>query len=938
VCGVASIDQLYSEWQASPTGANSLALCNALRGSSRHDLIDIVGSYTSRQHRTSVPALIAVGRMYMECGRYDDAQGVLLAAGKAAPRDASVYRWLGEILLHKGDAERAEKVFDRALGFGGGDDETTLLAERARYLKGIERAAGQSAAAHEFRKWLSQRGVPPPRPPTPSVSEMETQIRKDDEVRGALGAALGLSQVATNEPSLENLARAATGDPSFKPVTGANLDAPLSSRAAPQQSGGTAPAFAPSSARIPAAPPAPPIKPASRPPPAPPQTRPLAAPPPNPFAAAPNPFTGPPSIQVPEPARIPDAADVLEALAIAGIYEPDQTHIPAASWDRPGASPSRKGSTALLVVLLVLFIGGSVGAFFFVRDRRAKEHAQAEALLARADLAIKAGDPRGLPEAETNIGKAFDLESRSERAAMSWLRERAVVGLTKGGADVALEDATARAKEVHKNESEIAFAYVASFLFQGDTAGAISVMPKWDGPAATDPYYQLLAGATLERAGDARALERYAAATRSDPELLIAEVGLVRAMAWFGDPKKAAELAKNFRSRFPERQEGVALVALAWARDPARGDAPPEVEEATRLGELPISLRSVPHALLALRALDKRDPAMAKSEIERGLAVADSPSAATWLGAIAVELGDEALARRAALTALAYSAIFPPARVLAARVALLAGRLDEAVKATEDLDASAPDVVLVRAAVAYERLDADGLARALDSGSKEARKLRPLGGVVAAPDVLAGRPLPADRALALGSDDAPWADVVAMDSALDAGDLDTAAKIADKLRARPATPARKLRLSRLARYEGKIADADRLSDEALKGTVTARAVLERALVLVAAGRAGDVAALLKAYPQALGPLSKWVSAYALAKSGKVDEARGRTVSEDPAGPAAPVPARLVTAAALGAMRSTKAGEYIRALAQAGLVNPDVTAAAESANLPKLRRR
>ena len=60
----------------------------------------------------------------------------------------------------------------------------------------------------------------------------------------------------------------------------------------------------------------------------------------------------------------------------------------------------------------------------------------------------------------------------------------------------------ARAKDVGVPEEKYAFARVASFLFQGDTAGAAAVLPRWDGPAAGDAWYQLVAGATLERAGD----------------------------------------------------------------------------------------------------------------------------------------------------------------------------------------------------------------------------------------------------------------------------------------------------------------------------------------------------------------------------------------------------------------------------------------------------
>ena len=82
------------------------------------------------------------------------------------------------------------------------------------------------------------------------------------------------------------------------------------------------------------------------------------------------------------------------------------------------------------------------------------------------------------------------------------------------------------------------------------------------------------------------------------------------------------------------------------------------------------------------------------------------------------------------------SAVYEPARALAARVALLGGRLDEALKATEDLDADSPDVAVVRAASAYERVDPDGVARALDALPPEPRKLPFLAALALAPDVL----------------------------------------------------------------------------------------------------------------------------------------------------------------------------------------------------------
>src|SRR6185369_3178345 len=118
----------------------------------------------------------------------------------------------------------------------------------------------------------------------------------------------------------------------------------------------------------------------------------------------------------------------------------------------------------------------------------------------------------------------------------TWIPERVLLGLLKGGADLAFEDSMQRAKAVGIEEKRIAFAYVASFLYQGDTAGAAATIAKWDSVAFDDPWFQLVAGATFERAGDARALERYTAALRLDPELVIAHALLTRATFIEGDP------------------------------------------------------------------------------------------------------------------------------------------------------------------------------------------------------------------------------------------------------------------------------------------------------------------------------------------------------------------------------------------------------------------
>jgi tetratricopeptide (TPR) repeat protein len=538
---------------------------------------------------------------------------------------------------------------------------------------------------------------------------------------------------------------------------------------------------------------------------------------------------------------------------------------------------------------------------------------------------------------EQSIGKAFELESRSPRAALVWLRERALVGLLKGGSELAFEDAIARAKEVGVPEQKIAFSHVASFLFQGDTAGALSMLSRWDQPAADDAWYQLMAGATLERAGDAHAVDRYTAAAKLDPASVVAEISLARAMAIDGDPQKAGELARAFRAKYKDRPEGVALVALAWGRDPMRGDPPPEVAELPKIsGDLPVSLKATGPAVAALRALEKHAHDEAKAEVNKGLLVVWSPGFATWLGDIAIEAGDEQLARKAALSAVSFSAVYPPARVLAARVALAAGRLDEALKAVEELDQTSISVAIVRAAASYERGDSDGLSRAWGAVPQEMRSAPFVRGLSIASDVLEGRVLLAPEKLVdLGKSEAPWADVIAMDLALDTGDVATAEKIAAAWGDDPRPP-RALRLARLARYSGKLDVADKMMTRAFTGTVTPRVILEEIYLSVAKEKAADVAATIKKYPLVLGSLSPWASAYGAASGGRPEEARAKTTTAEIPPAAAPLPARMLVAAALGAMKDRRrAGEMVKPILAAGLANPDVGAAAVAAGYKKV---
>jgi hypothetical protein len=175
------IDDLSQRWKRNPDAASTIALCEALRHTSRPTLVQQVGQLATQKHGSQVPVLLAVARMYLDAQLLSDAQSVLVAAGKIAPRDGGVYRWLGEVLLRRGDAERAEKVLERATQLGSKEPDTALWLERARVFKVVQAKAGARAVAME----IAAAAAPPPRPKIDSVDdEGTTEIRSTNSIEG----------------------------------------------------------------------------------------------------------------------------------------------------------------------------------------------------------------------------------------------------------------------------------------------------------------------------------------------------------------------------------------------------------------------------------------------------------------------------------------------------------------------------------------------------------------------------------------------------------------------------------------------------------------------------------------------------------------------------------------------------------------------------------
>lgn len=938
-----SFEVLLGRWKAQRDAATTLALCDALRVTSRPEVLDAVGEHVRLHLSSNVAALLATARLFLEYDRLAEAQTALVAAGKAAPRDAAVYRWLGEVLLRRGDAERAEKVFERAIGFGAKDAKTQEWLDRCRALRGTQASKGTRAVAAEIAKrYPLVRAAAAPGPltgeeeddgETHSYKKAGLQRPAPVQSRGNLPGTAPRTQPEHQPPPMPAQVPAPTPPPprgrsNPPPALRAPATKPLMQlQNAPVDDEGDAVTHIARSRPPSAAPP-----PVSLPPPLPPAA---SAPP----ARTKTRSTAPPPLQQQRSTDLPNVDLVLDALAASGVFETDADGRAEVAWDKPRERPKVGKRLAILFGSMAVFAGISTGVFFFVKHQRDKQHVEAEQLLTRVDHNLLESKVTTFDETEKALSRAFDLESRSQRAALLWLQERAARGmLAPGGSELAFEQSIERAKEVGVPAGKYAFAQVASVLFQGDLAGAAAQIAKLDAIAKEDPHFQLIAGAVFERAGDPHAAERYDAAAKLAPEWVLADLLATRAAILTNAPG-AAPAAQAFRTKHPQDPTGPALVALAWALSPERAvPSPPEVAETVKSTEtLPFPALAIPSALRAMGAVEAGDAAVTEAEIGKALAALDTPAMAAWLGTLAASAGNEALARRAALVALGYSAAYVPARALVARVALLGGRIDEGLKATEDLDPTSTDVAIVRGAAGYERCDLGLLAGSIEALSEPLQKSPLLAGLVRGRSVLVGQPIGSgDERVKLAATRAWWAELVAMDASLDYGDLASAEKIAEAWKKETIAPNRATRLSRLARYQDKIDEADAHSQRALVGGATLRALYERVLVLVDAKKFDEANQLLVKNPAPLGQYATWLSAYVIAKSGKVDDARARTELLEPPGEGSPFAIRMLALRSAAAMRDTKRGTaIIKPMIKNKIINPDIREAASDLHMPKL---
>ncbi len=1051
-----ALDELLQSWRSNPDADATIAVCSYLGSSKRDELIREVGASAETWHAGDGAVMLAVGRMYLEADMLQEAQTSLVAAGKANASDPTAFRFLGEVLLRRGDALRADKVLARALQLGATADDVELWHERAVLYSALQKRVGPEAVAAEVTRSMPRHVSVPPGPssdPFPGFGLEESTKPRNEPAKPARPAVavsrkptlVGLADVAplprfdssdplparasedsirlsdsdleeTSNPGrllinappgglppppsvgssdvAEALANSFLAPKAGKPAAAAAKPNLKSTQLGGFRAGAAAVAPKPGLARPPTASKAPapakssvpefddavtvvtpppfaahlmprgmPTPSAAMPAVAMPVRKASAAPPPAPlppppaaahseplaslaarvetvpaFAARalPAPLMRVPSAPPPppRPAHVlagigdpvnPAPAVVLEHLARVGLYEPGGGATPA--WETPPRQKSR-GSVAILVATVLLAAAGG-GTYEYSRRLKAARAIEADALNAQVDKLLKTGRPSDLKATDARLTHSFELDSRSQRAGRLWLQNRVLNALLLAGETRGIDAAVYRGRQVGLPEKELLVGKIASFFVEGDVAGGAAVLARSDQDARNDAYYQLAAAAVLERAGDPRGIERYQAAVQLAPDLAPAEMLLARLLLLERGSDAAKPVIDSMRKKMGDTPSTRALSALSWV---VSHDRPDELPSEAQLQpadteQLPAPLAAVPAMVEAAKALNKQDLPAASKAIDSAISLAMTPALAAGLGFLAIDAGDEVVARKAALRALQFSAVYPRARTLAARVALLGGRIDEAQKAIEELDPASADVAVVRAVVAYESLETQDLKGALEALGNSA--VGPaFSALDAAPGVINGTAFPApDQLTDMAAPDKPWGELVAVDAALETGNLVLAEKLLGKRSLETLRPVHLRRLARLRRLQGKLDDALRASAAAAEGGMALPLLLERVYELLAKDDVASAKQLAAKYPSLLGPLAGWVGVLTDVASKQAASATVRLSKLDLPPDESPIAVRVLVARALMTGKDKRSHAYVTALLKKLPKNPDVLAAA-----------
>src|SRR5690606_26974281 len=183
--------------------------------------------------------------------------------------------------------------------------------------------------------------------------------------------------------------------------------------------------------------------------------------------------------------QINDAAEVsaeqvLDHRALVGAYGKGGGAPPA--WER---APKEKSRGVWTCAVLAFWVGvGGSGRFAYSQKLRSQRVAQAETRTAEVGSMLHGGKLSDLVASDEKLNAVLELDSRNQKAGRLWLENRVLNSLMSPGEVTGIDAAIHRARTLELPEEQLAFGQVASFMAEGDLAGAAALLSRWDKRAA----------------------------------------------------------------------------------------------------------------------------------------------------------------------------------------------------------------------------------------------------------------------------------------------------------------------------------------------------------------------------------------------------------------------------------------------------------------------
>jgi hypothetical protein len=944
-------DDVLATWLAVADAASTITLCGSLAdgpgpiSSEDVDLAVSVGREARARFPANVDVLLAVSRLYVRTNNLEEARWTMAHATTIAADDTRTFGLLGEILLRLGDARRSAAAFEAAIAKGADDAKTLTWHEQAQEFVAIQDAHGEQAVAKEAMVAL---GVSSPSLEEPEAARAHRASRTPPVARESLPDAYVRTSTEYSvvaERSVRRTPVPGGSMPEYSVVSERTRRTPIPGRSIHEETtrksarsdllphgrhksegavsvvgkagsnqnlggfddifGDLGPSGAERSARGPSAPRAPAAD-------APPSSEGSRGPASRPVVLARVELAprserkGPPPLPVSDrPEKAEDHAPAVETkrtptlpeIALAGRAQelppqpiakrpPAARVIPWSQWARRGA--------VFVIITGILGLGAVETVKRYGTGFSGTTDTRAVVEVLAVEAALRGGGPSGLAHADEALARARAIAPNSADIAVADMRVRVMYALEGDEPASRLAAAIETAAARGATEGQLGTARVALAIAARNTAQIDELVQRADRDARA-PFAkalnELVAGAALELKGNTRAIERYQAAVAVDPEMIPAKVRLIRAMLLYGDVVDGRRGARALSTSMPGRAEAAALLAVASVDEPRVEHLRAVSAAAKVFAELPRPHRSL---VRALEVTAQVEPAGRASMLAAAVAAADSPAVAAFCGSLALDIEERAPAEDAAKRALELAPAYPQALVLAARVALAAGRLDTMEEIAAKLDPTR--AAEFQAVAAYEAGNLAALQTAV-------RKLAAGGGAgnkvcAAGEERLRGvKRLTRERILALAGEDHLWGDLVAVDAALDAGDVALAAELESRW-SDPKQPLRAARIARRLRYEGQTEQA---REAAAGAAPTPGALLEQ---LVLARSNAERAPALAAVSSGAAPASRWLHIYGMALDGSVDQGVAAAGALELPSTSAPLGVRVAAALALAELKDT----------------------------------